>query len=140
MFMVSPVVKMSVAPKNVKELPKMVQGMQRLQKSCPLVEIKLGENGSHIIAGCGAEHMGLLRRDLESEYLPGIPLDWKPPSVTYMETVTAESSMMCLSKSPNKHNRLFMKAEPLSEECSLAIEQKRLFPTQDLKKRSKILC
>merc|ERR1719146_547355 len=33
-----------------------------------------------------------------------------------------------------------MKAEPLGEECSQAIEQKRIWPTQDLKKRSKILC
>merc|ERR1712168_450703 len=32
------------------------------------------------------------------------------PVVSYRETVSEESSIMCLSKSPNKHNRLFMKA------------------------------
>jgi len=47
---------------------------------------------------------------------------------------------MCLSKSPNKHNRLFMKAEPLGEELSRAIEEKRVWPQQDLKQRSKLLC
>lgn len=32
------------------------------------------------------------------------------PVVSYRETVSEESTQMCLSKSPNKHNRLFMKA------------------------------
>jgi len=32
------------------------------------------------------------------------------PVVSYRETVSEESDRMCLSKSPNKHNRLFMKA------------------------------
>merc|ERR1711894_389690 len=31
------------------------------------------------------------------------------PVVSYRETVSEESSQMCLSKSPNKHNRLFMR-------------------------------
>ena len=30
--------------------------------------------------------------------------------VSYRETVSEESDRTCLSKSPNKHNRLFMKA------------------------------
>ena len=37
------------------------------------------------------------------------------PVVSYRETVTETSDRMCLSKSPNKHNRLFMKARPLDE-------------------------
>merc|ERR1711957_611008 len=59
------------------------------------------------------------------------------PSVSYRETVTMESSIMCLSKSPNKHNRLFVKAEPMSEELCQAIEKKVVYPTQDQKKRVK---
>merc|ERR1719276_288982 len=47
--------------------------------------------------------------------------------------------MMCLSKSPNKHNRLFIKAEPLDEELNVAIETNRINPMQDPKKRSKIM-
>jgi len=46
---------------------------------------------------------------------------------------------MCLSKSPNKHNRLFVKAEPLDEEVNRAIEANRIYPTQDLKTRTKLL-
>lgn len=35
--------------------------------------------------------------------------------VSYRETVAEESDVMCLSKSPNKHNRLFMKACPMPD-------------------------
>ena len=37
------------------------------------------------------------------------------PIVTYCETVTEESSMVCMAKSPNKHNRLYMKCLPLGD-------------------------
>jgi len=97
------------------------------------------DGGQHAMAGCGEEHMRLLRNDLENEFLPGIPLTWDAPSVQYRETVTMESSIMCLSKSPNKHNRLFVKADPLSEEVNQAIEQKVIWPTQDQKKRAGML-
>merc|ERR1719160_58107 len=59
-FTVSPVVRISVEPKVTKELPKMVIGMQRLDKSCPLVEIATEDSGRHTVAGVGVEHMRIL--------------------------------------------------------------------------------
>merc|ERR1712147_379019 len=50
------------------------------------------------------------------------------PVVTYKETITAESSQMCLSKSPNKHNRLYCKGKPLGDQLSLDIEEERVGP------------
>jgi elongation factor 2 len=43
--------------------------------------------------------------------------------VSFRETVTEESSVQCLSKSPNKHNRLFCKGVPLTEELSCDMEE-----------------
>merc|ERR550537_319470 len=83
--------------------------------------------------------MRILKHDLKEDYLPGVPLKWDDPSVSYRETVTSESSQICLSKSPNKHNRLFIKAEPLSEEVNRAIEANRINPNQEAKARAKIL-
>merc|ERR1712203_941914 len=45
------------------------------------------------------------------------------PVVSYRETVTDESKVQCLSKSPNKHNRIYMRAVPLDEELSNEIEK-----------------
>lgn len=44
-----------------------------------------------------------------------IPIKKSDPVVSYRETVNEESDQMCLSKSPNKHNRLFMKAQPMPD-------------------------
>lgn len=116
----------------------MVESLKRLAKSCPLAEVSLEDSGKHVVAGCGEEHMRMLRHDLEGEYLPGVPLKWDDPSVTYKETSTMESTQ-CLSKSPNKHNRLYMKAEPLDEKLNIAIEAQRIQPQMDQKTRARLL-
>ena len=45
--------------------------------------------------------------------------------MSYRETVTEESDRMCLSKSPNKHNRLFMKATPMPDGLPEDIDEVR---------------
>jgi elongation factor 2 len=136
---VSPVVRISLQPKSAADLPKMVEALRRLAKTCPIVETSVEDNGKHVLAACGQEHMRVLKRDLEEEYLPGVEVKWDDPSISYRETVTQESSLICLSKSPNKHNRLFIKAEPLDEELCRAIETNQINPNQDAKLRAKRL-
>lgn len=59
--------------------------------------------------------------------------------VSYRETVSAESNQMCLSKSPNKHNRLFMKARPLEDGLAEDIEKGEVSARQELKARARYL-
>merc|ERR1712200_180733 len=113
-FSVSPVVRIAVEPKNPSDLPKLVEGLKRLAKSDPMVQCIIEESGEHIVAGAGELHLEICLKDLEEDHA-GIPLKKSDPVVSYRETVTEESDRMCLSKSPNKHNRLFMKARPLQE-------------------------
>ena len=47
--------------------------------------------------------------------------------------------MVALSKSANKHNRLYVKAMPLEEELSLAIEQGKVTPRDEFKARARVL-
>ena len=37
--------------------------------------------------------------------------------VSYRETITEKSSQQCLSKSPNKHNRLYMEVSHFDTIC-----------------------
>jgi elongation factor 2 len=46
---------------------------------------------------------------------------------------------MCLSKSPNKHNRLFMKAQPLTEGLPEAIDDDKVSSKDDPKTRGRYL-
>merc|ERR1712139_131042 len=59
------------------------------------------------------------------------------PVVGYRETVTKESRMMMLSKSPNKHNRIFCKAEPMEEGIAEDIDEGCLKQTDDPKTKAK---
>ena len=72
-------------------------------------------------AGAGELHLEICLKDLEEDHAC-IPLKKSDPVVSYRETVEAESSVTCLSKSPNKHNRLFMRAAPIPEELAVDID------------------
>merc|ERR1719409_2036787 len=120
-YSVSPVVKVAVKPKDGKDLPKLVEGLKKLSKSDPLVVCSTEESGEHIIAGCGELHVEICLKDLREEYAQ-CDFIMGDPVVSYRETVTAESEVTCLSKSPNKHNRLYVVAERLAEECAADIE------------------
>lgn len=111
-YSVSPVVRVAVRPKNAADLPKLVEGLKKLSKSDPLVQCTTSESGEHIIAGCGELHIEICLNDLQNEFT-NIELIKTDPIVTYCETVTEESNQVCMTKSPNKHNRLYMKAVPL---------------------------
>merc|ERR1712166_327304 len=137
-YSVSPVVRVAVEVKNAADLPKLVEGLRKLSKSDPLVVCTTEENGEHVIAGCGELHIEICLKDLEEEYAK-VPIKKGDPVVQYKETVVAESSLLCLSKSPNKHNRIFAKCCPLTEELAMAIEEEKITPKQDIKERARLL-
>jgi len=138
-YSVSPVVRVAVDVTNANDLPKLVDGLKKLSKSDPLVLCITEDSGEHIIAGCGELHVEICLKDLEEEFAK-CPIKKGNPVVTYKETITEDSSQMCLSKSPNKHNRIFCKGRPLTDELSDKIESEEVGPKVDYKERSKILC
>jgi len=137
-FSVSPVVRVAVEPKNPSDLPKLVEGLKRLSKSDPMVQCMIEESGEHIIAGAGELHLEICLKDLEEDHAQ-IPLKKSDPVVSYRETVSEESSIMCLSKSPNKHNRLFMKAVPMPDGLAEDIDKGDVNPRDDFKVRGRYL-
>merc|ERR1711939_507459 len=136
-YSVSPVVKVAVKPKDGKDLPKLVEGLKKLSKSDPLVVCTTEESGEHIIAGCGELHVEICLKDLREEYAQ-CDFVMSDPVVSYRETVTGTSSQTCLAKSPNKHNRIYLVAEPLDEDLSKAIEDGPAGPKSDPKERAKL--
>ncbi|KAI0825004.1 eukaryotic translation elongation factor 2 [Trametes gibbosa] len=137
-FSVSPVVQVAVEVKNAADLPKLVEGLKRLSKSDPCVQAWIADTGEHIVAGAGELHLEICLKDLQEDHA-GVPLKISDPVVGYCETVKAESSIVALSKSQNKHNRLYAKAQPLEEELTLAIESGKVNSREDYKIRARIL-
>jgi len=126
-YSVSPVVRVAVAPKNVQDLAKLVDGLKKLSTSDPLVVCSTESSGEHIIAGCGELHVEICLKDLEDDFAK-CPIIKKDPVVSYRETVTEESDKMCMSKSPNKHNRIYAKGEMMDDKLSLDIENNKTGP------------
>merc|ERR1712117_95122 len=137
-FSVSPVVRVAVEPKNAQNLPKLVEGLKRLAKSDPMAQCMIEESGEHIIAGAGELHLEICLKDLEEDHAQ-IPLKKSDPVVSYRETVSEESTQMCLSKSPNKHNRLFMRAVPMPDGLAEDIDKGEVNPRDDFKIRARYL-
>jgi elongation factor 2 len=138
-FSVSPVVRIAVEPKNAADLPKLVEGLKRLSKSDPCVQCYIEESGEHIVAGAGELHLEICLKDLQEEFCGGIELKTSDPVVSFRETVFAESNQVCLSKSPNKHNRLYVKAEPLQDGLADEIEGGGVSAKDDPKVRGRHL-
>jgi elongation factor 2 len=155
-FSVSPVVQVAVEVKNAADLPKLVEGLKRLSKSDPCVQAYIAETGEHIVAGAGELHLEiclkvcfcLVHRQAPAEFISlqdlqedhaGVPLKISDPVVPYRETVKAESSIVALSKSQNKHNRLYTKALPLDEAVTKGIEDGKVNARDDFKARARVL-
>lgn len=138
-FSVSAVVQVAVSTKNAKDLPKLVDGLKKLSKSDPLVKISTSKTGEHIIAGAGELHLEICLKDLRDQYMKGSGVTVSEPIVPYAETISAVSSMQVVSKSPNKHNRLYVESEPLGDPLVKAIKKGEVFQTQDYKVRAKLL-
>merc|ERR1719326_1952218 len=135
-YSVSPVVKVAVKPKDGKDLPKLVEGLKKLSKSDPLVVCTTEESGEHVIAGCGELHVEICLKDLRDEYAQ-CDFIMSDPVVSYRETVT-ELGSQALAKSPNKHNRIYLTAEPIQEEVAVEIESGVLGPKAEMKERTRV--
>jgi elongation factor 2 len=149
-FSVSAVVRVAVEPKSAQDLPKLVEGLKRLSKSDPLVKTYTEKTGEHIIAGAGELHLEICLKDLKEQYMKGAGLNVSEPVVSYCEGISAKTGGpkhddsgefpdMIVAKSPNKHNRLYMWAEPMGEDLCKAIDEKDIWPEQDFKVRARMM-
>jgi len=137
-YSVSAVVRQAVKVKNPADLKKLTEGLKRLAKSDPLVQITSTKSGEHVVAGAGELHLEICLKDLQDDFMGGAPIEISQPVVSYCETVQQESDRMCLSKSANKHNRLFMKASPMPITMINDIAEGQIVPNpQDAKAQAR---
>lgn len=134
-FSVSPVVRVAVEPTDPANLPKLIESLKRLAKSDHMVECIIEETGEPIIAGAGELHLEACMKVLEVD----LEVKKSEPFASYRETVSKESSQMCLAKSPNKHNRLFMKAFPMPEGLAEDIDSGVINARDDFEVRARFL-
>lgn len=69
----------------------------------------------------------------------GAEIKVSEPVVSFRETVSKTSDHVVMSKSPNKHNRLYLQARPLEDGLAEIIDEGKIGPRDDPKVRTKIL-
>ncbi|KAG9303617.1 hypothetical protein G9A89_018513 [Geosiphon pyriformis] len=120
-FITTAVLKVAVEPVNPSELPKMLDGLRKINKSYSIVITKVEESGEHIILGTGELYLDCVLHDLRRMYAE-IELKVSDPVVRFCETVVETSALKCFAETPNKKNKLTTIAEPLEKGIAEDIE------------------
>jgi U5 small nuclear ribonucleoprotein component len=115
------VFKIAVEPINPSELPKMLDGLRKINKSYPLIITKVEESGEHVILGTGELYMDCVLHDLRRLYAE-MEIKVSDPVTRFCETVLETSAMKCYAQTPNKKNKITMVAEPLDQGIAEDIE------------------
>lgn len=115
------VLKVAVEPINPSELPKMLDGLRKVQKSYPLIDTKVEESGEHVILGTGELYMDCVLHDLRRLYAD-MDIKVSDPVTRFCETVVETSATKCYAITPNKKNKITMVAEQLEKGISTDIE------------------
>ncbi|KAI7905398.1 P-loop containing nucleoside triphosphate hydrolase protein [Cokeromyces recurvatus] len=120
-FPTAATLKVAIEPVNPSELPKMLDGLRKINKSYPIVTTKVEESGEHIVLGTGELYLDCVLHDLRRMYAE-IELKVSDPVVRFCETVVETSALKCFAETPNKKNKLTFIAEPLEKELAEEIE------------------
>lgn len=57
-----------VEPVNPSELPKMLDGLRKVNKSYPLLNTRVEESGEHVVLGTGELYLDCVMHDLRKMY------------------------------------------------------------------------
>mmetsp|Transcript_826 Transcript_826/g.1239 ORF Transcript_826/g.1239 Transcript_826/m.1239 type:complete len:995 (+) Transcript_826:135-3119(+) len=120
-FQTVSVVKIATEPLRPGDLPKMVEGLRKINKSYPLAVTKVEESGEHTILGTGEVYLDCLMKDLRELYAE-VEVKVADPVVSFCETVVETSSLKCFAETPNKRNKITVVAEPLEKGLAEDIE------------------
>ncbi len=131
-----PVVTIAVEPKHPKDLPKLVEALRRITVEDPNLVVKINEEtGETLVAGMGVLHLEIATSLLQEASLDIVTT---PPLINYRETIRMKAGPI-MSKSPNKHNKIFMRVEPIPDDILDMIRTGKLKEDMDKKEMAKIL-
>jgi elongation factor 2 len=135
-YVSEPVVTIAVEPKHPKDLPKLVEALRRITVEDPNLIVKINEEtGETLMAGMGVLHLEIATSLLQEA---GLDITTSQPLINYRETIRGKAGPI-MSKSPNKHNKIFMRVEPLGEDIIELIRTRHIREDMDKKEMAKVL-
>lgn len=135
-YVSEPVVTIAVEPKHPKDLPKLVEALRRITVEDPNLVVKINEeSGETLMAGMGVLHLEIATSLLQEA---GLEITTTQPLINYRETIRAKAGPI-MSKSPNKHNKIFLRVEPLADDILDMIRTGKIKEDMDKKEMAKLL-
>lgn len=135
-YITEPVVTMAIEPKYSRDLPKLISFLRKLSVEDPTIVTHINEEtGEYLISGMGQLHLEIASTWIDKA---GIETITSQPIVMYRESINGSAGPF-ESKSPNRHNKLFVAVEPLAPEVIEKLRNGEIHDGMDRKELAKIL-
>src|SRR5579885_308552 len=135
-YVSEPVVTVAIEAKNPRDLPKLVDALQRMHIEDPNLIVRINEeSGETLLSGMGVLHLEIQTTLLQQQ---GLEIITSPPLINYRETIQSRAGPV-MSKSPNKHNKIYIRVEPLGEDIINKIRSGEISETADRKGIARVL-
>ncbi|MGC9208649.1 MAG: elongation factor EF-2 [Nitrososphaeria archaeon] len=135
-YVSEPVVTIAIEPKNPRDLPKLIEILQNMHIEDPNLVVTINqETGETLLSGMGVLHLEIATTLIQEQ---GIEIITSKPLINYRETIMAKAGPV-MAKSPNKHNKVFIRVEPLDEDTINLIITGQINENMDRKQIAKIL-
>ena len=135
-YVSEPVVTQAVEAKHPRDLPKLVEAMRRLNIEDPNLIITINqESGETLMAGMGVLHLEIATTMIQQQ---GLEIITSAPITNYREAIRTGAGPI-MSRSPNRHNKIFIKVEPLAPDIIELIRKGELSDMTDKKTIVKLL-
>src|SRR5512136_1162024 len=137
-YVSDPVVTVAVEPEDVKDLPLFDKVMHKLTTEDPNLHFKMNkESAELLLSAMGEPHLEITAYRMQEA---GSKVKLSKPIVNYRETISHDyKGPAVMGKSPNKHNKLWITIEKLSDDVIEAIKSEKITDMQNKDERTKTL-
>jgi elongation factor 2 len=124
-YVSEPVVTVAVEPEDVKDLPLFDKVMHKLTLEDPNLHFVMNkESGEYLLSGMGELHLEITAYRMQEA---GLKARLSKPIVIYRETINRDyQGPAVMGKSPNKHNKLWITLQKLSDDVIEALRVGKL--------------
>ena len=135
-YVTEPVMTIAIEPKYSRDLPKLISILRKLSIEDPNLITKIDEEtGEYLISGMGQLHLEIAQTWIEKT---GLDIITSTPIIMYRESIKSGGGPFD-SRSPNGHNRVLVRVEPMSSEVIELIRKGEIHDGMDRREYSKIL-
>jgi len=122
-YVSEPVITVALEPVHPKDLPRLVEAMQRLIVEDPNLATTISkETGEYLLSGIGELHLEIAVKFLRDYAGGDLEIITGKPIVVYRESAAAKG-VVAQAKSSNRLNKLWMQVEPLEDQIIELIEK-----------------